>query len=150
MRKDLPKNIWELLGGDHSDFRLAIGHYVELDHTLMGTFPAIERDSREMVLTTDFGLMREVCEMLTPRRSKFGTQLLYVNSEGVAYSVLGIDEDSLKRGEPFQIMTRPRFNELKVASEKPFQWAPGLVGNDMNADEFREALEAAAKHHAEA
>jgi hypothetical protein len=128
----------------HGAFRLAIGHYAELQHGLMGTFPAIESESGEVVMTTDPELLKRVCATLPPRQFKFGTQLIYVNIlTGVAYSILGTTELALEKAIPFQTLTQTRFEEL-IKQKRPFKWAPGLVGNDMTAEEFKETLEVAA------
>jgi len=128
---------------NHDGFRLAVGHFAELDHSLMGNFPAIESKSKEMVMTTDLDLLKKVCETLPPRRFKFGTQLIYVNPEtGIAYSILGTNKSSLERAEAFQILTQERFQEL-TKNEKPFKWAPGLVSNNMSLEEFKETLQVA-------
>jgi hypothetical protein len=130
-------------GADQKGFILAIGYYVELQHHLMGCFPAIESKTTEMVITTDLKLLKRVCETLTPRRSKFVTQLLYVNPEtGTAYSIL----ENLEEATPFQILTQARFDELMKGKQPAFKWAPGLVGDDMSLQEFREALETAASN----
>jgi len=141
---ETPKTLKELVGKEnHNGFRLAVGHFAELDHGLMGNFPAIESESKEMIITTDFELLKQICATLSPRRFKFGTQLIYVNPEtGIAYSMLGTDEEALERATPFQTLTQVRFQELSQ-KEKPFKWAPGLVGNDMTPEEFVETLQAA-------
>lgn len=131
---------------DTSEFKLAIGHFVELAHNLMGSFPAIESQSKEMVMTTNLELLVRVCATLTARRLKFGTQLLYINPEtGMAYSLLGTDECSLKRSTPFQTLTQSRFDELMKDGQPAFKWAPGLVGDDISGQKFLEALDTAAK-----
>ena len=142
---ETPKTLKELVGKEnHNGFRLAVGHFAELDHGLMGNFPAIESESKEMIITTDFELLKQLCGTLSPRRFKFGTQLIYVNPEtGIAYSILGTKESSLKEATPFQTLTQTRFQEFSK-KEEPFKWAPGLVGNDMTPEEFQETLQVAA------
>jgi hypothetical protein len=134
----------ELLAeGVHDGFRLAVAHYAELEHGLMGFFPAIESESGKMVMTLDPELLKQVCATLTARRFKFGTQLVYVNLKtGVAYSIHDTDKKALEESTPFQIFTKARFDELDK-KKQPFKWAPGLVGAGMTAEEFEDALKSA-------
>ncbi len=48
------------------------------------------------------------------------------------------------------ILTRERFNKLTAkhrrSKKSPFKWAPGLVSNDMNREEFLDTLKAAKKY----
>lgn len=142
----MAENLKQLIENrSHTGFKLVIGFYAELKHGLWGCFPAIESGTGEMIFTTDPDLIKRVCENLPPRRFNFGTQILYVNEEtGVAFSVIGTKDHELEKATPFQLLTQRRFDEL-MRMEKPFKWAPGLVGDDMSAEEFRETLEAAQK-----
>ncbi len=142
---EIPTTLKGLLEKEaNNEFKLAVGYFAELKHGLMGNFPAIENESEEMVITTDFELLKQVCAMLTPRPFKFGTQLIYVNREtGIAYSILSTDAKKLGESTPFQTLTRTRFQEL-IKKEKPFKWAPGLVGKGITKEEFKETLELAA------
>jgi hypothetical protein len=139
-----PGTLKELIAQEnHYGFRLAMGHYAELKHGLMGTFPAIESKSGNMIMTTDLELLKQVCATLPARQFRFGAQLIYVNIEsGVAYPVLDTYEQSLERSKPFKTFTRERFEELSKM-ECPFRWTPGLVSNDMSAEDFADTLRAA-------
>jgi len=105
----------------HGGFKLQIGYFAELKHELMGCFPAIENDTGEVVITTDFELLKQVCATLPPRPFKIITQLLYFDElTGQAYSILGTDRAALAKATPFETLTRRRFDKL-CQKEKPFK-----------------------------
>lgn len=63
----------------------------------------------------------------------------------------GFFQQSLIKPEdkPKEILTREDFDKFTSGGEKPFKWAPGLVGDDMNHEEFSDTLKAAAATEAE-
>ncbi len=143
---ELPETLLELINsGDHRGFVLAMGHFAELKHGSMGTFPAIEAESGEIIITTDVLVLSAVCKTLPPRPMRAGFQLLYIDHKtGMAYPVLSIDDLArLETAKPFQTLTRARFDELSANSDKPFKWSPGLVSDGMTPEEFQDTLQAA-------
>lgn len=144
----VPLNRFELLKRMPAGFEIKEYYYLQLDHSLWGFFPAIFVDSKRVVITTDVELAKEVWGTMTPRKSKLSHNLGHVNEElGVVYPILSDDQYSKEDSKPCQLLGRAEFEELLVANHHPFRWAPGLLGDDMNADEFRELISTVAKQH---
>ncbi|MCR4334016.1 MAG: hypothetical protein NUV60_03355 [Patescibacteria group bacterium] len=146
---NVPENFHELLQRpEKKDFEITAVYFLELSHAhgLWGFFPAVfAADTKRMVLTPDVLLLKAVWETLTPRRSHIGQAYFCLNPAlSIGYEVRGDSgSDEQKRSKPMQILTQEEFNRLIAEGGQPFQWAPGLVGDDMNADEFRQTIEAA-------
>lgn len=146
--KGVPANLAELIGGPHEGYVLKWGYVLQLKHGLMGYFPAIVKNTKLQILSTDVELLKRVWKMLTPRQSEMTACLLYLNEKlQIAFPVLGTDQFYLKESQPLRLFLQADFDELTVGGKNPFGWAPGLVGDDMNLQEFRETIEAAAKEH---
>jgi hypothetical protein len=139
----------ELLGKDLVGFSLQTAYSLQLDHGLMGYFPAINRTNKGIVITISRELIEKVWRGMSPRRSKLDTFIvLYDDASKTAYNLYGIDthltaEESLsiKKEEP--VLTEDEFTSLTKGGAFPFQWAPGLVAKDMSREEFAETIEAA-------
>jgi len=142
--KEIPKTLKDLIRKEkHDGFKLAVGHFVALKHTLMGIFPAIESESEEIVMTTNFELIKKVCATLYSREFNFHTQLIYVNPAGIAYSIINTDGKSLEKTTPYQTLTEKRFEELISKNEKPFKWTPGLFGGYIPPEKFEKIIQEA-------
>ncbi len=123
-------------------------YYLQLDPGLMGFFTASFVGSKRVVITTDIELAKEAWGTMTPRKSKLSHNLGHVNEQlGIVYPILGDDQYDKEDSKPLQLFTRAEFEELLAVSPHPFQWAPGLLGNDMNADEFRELISSVAEKY---
>ena len=144
---NVPENLNELLQRpEKKDFGITVVYFLELSHGLMGFFPAVfTADTKRVVLTSDLLLLKAVWETLTPRRSQIGQAYFCLNPVlSIGYEVRGDSGgDEQKRSKPQQILTREEFDRLIAEVGEPFQWALGLVGDDMNANEFRQTIEAA-------
>jgi len=128
---------------DQRGFVLALGYYVQLDRDAAGMSPAIESETKEMVMVVDIQVLKHVCRTLPPREFKLCTQLLYVNPEtGKAYAIFGPDKRSAERATQFQILTVERFDRL-VRKKEPFKWGPLTYGGPeqkINSQAFRMAI----------
>jgi len=87
---------------------------------------------------------------LTPRKCKVSELRVLANEEQDIAFDLGLINEKRLDGTPGEdahliVLTRERFDELVAESGKksPFKWAPGLVGDDMNREEFVETLQLA-------
>lgn len=81
---------------------------------------------------------------MTSRKSKVGYGSGYVhNDSSVVFPILGTTPEEARSSEPQKILSSVEFEELLTQSNNPFEWAPGLVGDDMAREEFIRTLEAA-------
>ena len=143
-----PENLTQLLMADQRNYELRTGYSLELKHGLMGYFPALYKGTREVIVAFDRQLIQEVWQTMTPRRSQLDECQCYVNHQtGVYYPILGNTKRDQEESTPSIFLTREEFTQLMRADPHPFEWAPGLVNNDMSNAEFRQTLEAAAKEH---
>ncbi len=63
------------------------------------------------------------------------SDVFYVNEElMVGFPFVGAGSHQMS--EPERILTQAEFDKLMVADPHPFGWAPGLIGDDMNLEEF--------------
>mgnify|MGYP000477648940 CR=1 FL=1 len=142
-----PVNLFELLKGDSSEYEIKQGFYLELKHDLMGFFPAIFADElKRIVVTLDKGLILKVLETLSPRRYSLRESLFYVVEKfDVAYPHLGESGYNRESSVPQRYLTEEEFNLLTAEEGKPFRWAPGLIGNDMSAEDLLETFKSIQK-----
>ncbi len=134
-----PLNLFEVLKGDPSSYELQVGYFLSLEHGLMGFFPAIfADDSKRVVVTLSKPLIEKVWKMLPPRKSRLSHNTFYVVK---THSVAFADVDDKERSGPDRYLTEEEFEQLTSDPEnKPFKWAPGLIGNDMSSEEFLDAI----------
>ncbi|MCX6739774.1 MAG: hypothetical protein NTZ49_00920 [Candidatus Parcubacteria bacterium] len=147
----------ELMGRDLSGWKLKTAYHLELHHNLWGFFPAIITDKVEqMFICLDKKLLLEVAKFLPPRRFRCCAFKVLANEKlGIAFDLRlicehNLPEDLLEDTSLF-ILNENNFQELLANSPdniSPFQWAPGLIGDEMNADEFRQSLILSLKHKA--
>jgi len=143
----LPLNLFELLKGDWKSegYSLERCHYLCLKHGLMGFFPAIVKSEDRMIISTDQILLLELWKLLSPRRSEMDSIIAYVNEgKGIIYEEAK-EQERQERIKPIKMLTRSEFTSLLDKEQEPFGWAPGLIGADMNVEEFRETVEAAGR-----
>ena len=142
----------ELFNQDLAGWKIANAYFLELAHGLMGFFPAIFNDEqKEMFLCLEKPLIEDVCKHLPPRRCKINEiQVLVNETKGLAFTLDRIKEelysDKENKDTHIRVLTRQEFNRLTAKPRaKPFKWAPGLIGNDMNHEEFMETIQEALK-----
>lgn len=146
---DVPKTLFDVLQlPDKSGYELVICYSLQLRHSLMGYFPAVFAGNLARIVTTpDLSLLKKVWAMLTPRDSKVDITLFYVNKQlMVGYAMNDASEYNLKQRKPEKLLTQEEFDQL-TTGENPFRWAPGLIGRDMNAEEFWQIIEEARHQH---
>jgi hypothetical protein len=144
--KDTPENLAELLKGSQQGYEIRTGYSLQLKHGLMGYFPALYKGTRDIVVAFDRQLAQEVWKTMSPRQSKLDEGRFYVNDQiGICYPILGTTKYEEEESKPIVFLTREEFTGLMAADQHPFEWAPGLIGNDMSLAEFRQTLEAAVR-----
>jgi hypothetical protein len=85
---------------------------------------------------------------MSPRRSKLDKSPFYINDQiNVCYPMFGSSKHEQEESKPIVFLTKDEFTQLVEADPRPFEWAPGLISNDMSLAEFRQTLEAAAREH---
>lgn len=132
-----PATLGGLFGKDLAGWQITPGHFLELQHGLMGTFPAILDDSSgdgdgEMVLVIDKRLLRQVWDRVPRSKAKITTILVVANTElGVAF-FLG-ENFRPEQGQALKLFSAKDIAKL-CEKRSPFRWAPGLFGaRDSNA-----------------
>lgn len=143
-RAEAPQNLLKLIQGDQNGYVIKTGYSLQLEHSLMGYFPAICRDTQNVVVTFDLKLIEDVWHSLSPRQSQLNKTKFYVNKRaGICFPITGTSDYDMERSEAIYFLTRERFEELMAEQESPFSWAPGLFSDEMSLEEFRETIEAA-------
>lgn len=136
--KQFPSNASILLLGNQDEYETRKIHYLGIDHSLMGEFPALMKDDR-IILTTDFELLKKVWKILPPKKSKIVSVLALVHKkEPVAYSLEIQAPESL----PFQLLTKDELAKI-LASEggSQFKWSKGIIGGGMNPENYSRMIE---------
>jgi hypothetical protein len=129
----------DVMGTDLAGYQLVYGHFLELKHGLMGFFPARVKGTKEVVLCVDETVLAEVEALLSKRERKRGRILLLANL--VQAKGFNLTNDPNENISPMYILTQDEFVRLvKEKGSDAFEWAPGLVGNDMSLDEFRDSI----------
>ena len=141
----LPKTYRELMAGPHEDWVSEVVYFLELEHGLMGQFPALIKGDGNprnwrMVITLDRGLLVKVQALLSPRRCKV-TQINFSVNHSMK---IGYEVSESGSGTSHRLFDQCEFDALIAADPKPFLWAPGRIGEDMTMEEFRETLQFAA------
>ena len=120
-----PERLADLFGCDLAGWQIAQCHFLELAHGLMGTFPAITVEGREVVAVLDKSLLRQVWDRLEQRQDKVTSLVVVMNpTSGIAFSLENYDKTEAK---PFRILTGKELDAL-CQKQSPFEWAPGLFG----------------------
>lgn len=144
----VPLNLFELLKSDASAWPIKDFYLLELKHGLMGFFPAIVKSEKRPIITTDRALLLRIWPMLSPRKSQVTKNLGYVNETlGLLYPILGNDEFYQEESKPQKLLTVEEFERVTRDGANPFGWAPGLIGDDMSHEDFRETIEATAREY---
>ena len=133
-----PANLQALLNSGQLGYLLKNVYYLKLTHGPLKEYPAVYKKNRDkMVLTTDFALIKRIWETLPPRKSDVGVATHYVNAAlGIGFPVLGPTRDDNEMSEPQLILTVDTFKQMASVEPKPFEWAPGLAGEEVSQAEF--------------
>ena len=134
----VPANLFELLKGDWREdgYELRKVYFLELEHGLMGFFPAIlSSDDKRIVFTDNLRLLEKVWQTLEPRKAKLREKTAYISESA---GILFIDTESPKEREesvPRKLLTETEFHNLVSSEEEPFRWARGLSGGRISRQE---------------
>lgn len=122
-----PKKLADVMGNDLAGFQVVKAYFLELEHGLMGFFPAIIKKNKEMVVCLDKSLLEKVWNLLPRRKTKIVEAILLVNTDGS----FGFDirNENKENTEQVHILSEKEFNRLIARSgDSPFGWVPGLLG----------------------
>ena len=137
---ELPRHLEELLNGNQEGFEVKMCYWLQLDHGLMGTFPAILKDTKIVILTHDKETIVRVWRSLKPRRSKMTTGPWMVSEQiGIAYNVPPQASDH-KHSLPHKLFRRDEINTYFAVDPNPFDWAPGRIGAQISEQWFNELI----------
>ena len=144
----LPLNLFEFRKNPPEGFEIKDIYYLELEHGLMGFFPAIIRKTKQMILTADCDLLIRLWSMLSVRKSKVGQVQGYVNLRlDLVYLIPNEGQVNQEESRPHPHLSVQKFDAIIAQDPNPFTWAPGLVGNDMSPADFHETIEEVARQH---
>jgi hypothetical protein len=142
----------ELFNVDLTSWKLTWAYHLELDHSLMGFFPAEfkDEDRRDIIVCLDPSLLAQVGSFLKPRECKIvGSKVLANESESIAFD-LSVIVDGRYDDEPIAknkltLFTSDRLNKLMDTEHRddiPFRWSPGLYGGrSINTEEFKAMIQ---------
>lgn len=118
------KKLSDLFGHDLAGWKITRCHILEgVDHTLMGSFPAITTKGKEMVVVFEKSFLQKVWNRLERRRAKVTTFMVVVNlATGIVFD---LDSDYKELQRPLRVLTDTQIDEL-CQEENPFQWTPGI------------------------
>lgn len=116
------KKLADLFGRDLTGWQIGQCHFLELDHGLMGTFPAID-ENKEIIATLDKRALENVWKQLDRRPAKVTSFMVVAHpASGVAFNL----ENYLKGDtEPLRILSAEAIDAL--CQKKSVRWAPGLL-----------------------
>jgi hypothetical protein len=144
---ELPDTLREFLKIDesgHKGFHLAIAYSIEIEHSGVECFPAIEIQTGNMVIVTDLNLLKMVCQTLPPMKHRFVSQLVYVNRNiSKAYPVFSGNMEDLQKSGPIRVLTYSRFEALMDGVHPVFGWKPGINGIEIHRADFLKNVESA-------
>lgn len=127
----VPKTLFELLKGNWQaeGYEIKKVYFLELEHGLMGFFPAIfSSDYDRIIFTSDLCLLERVWQIIEPRRVHVREEIAYVNTEiGIMYLDTSYPEDR-ENQEPQKLLIVSEFEDIVKKEQEPFRWAPGLIG----------------------
>lgn len=140
---NIPMNLFELLKGDWKSkgWILSKIYLMELEHGLMGFFPALVAScDKRVVITTDLRLLEKVWKIIEPVSARLSCHVAYVNEDLVFAYVDESDQYDRENSGPLPILNEVEFKELSDDKE-PFVWAPGLLGgSSMSRSDFNKLM----------
>lgn len=113
----------DLFDHDLSGWKITECHFLELEHDLMGTFPAVNGDD-EIIATLDKSLLEKVWKKLKRRPAMVSSfMVIACPVSGIAFNI----ESYIGRGdtEPLRIFSAEAIDAL-CQKEGSVRWAPGL------------------------
>lgn len=119
----IPKSLREVKEQQLAGYELKTGYLLILKHGLVGTFPALITEGKELFICTDKKVLEKVWEKIEKRPARIIELQLYANeAKGVGFNV-GVGDEA----EPISILSEERFNALVGSREDAFRWSPGLM-----------------------
>lgn len=131
-----------LMGKDLTHFKIEWVYWAEVDHGLMGTFPAIVNHDKgygseaRPVITRSTDLLDEVIRLCDAHHYKphavHKIVALVDIIKGTAIMLDGINSKMLDKypedwdKEEIRLLTREESDALQSKGEHPFRWAPGI------------------------
>lgn len=111
---------------DLAGYQLRILYYVEPDHGLWDTRPAIFWPSKRMVVTLDEELLKKVIGTLPNPGMKVNIKsfLALVHMQHLRGISLEGDKYSRERNRHFQIMSEEEFDAAATEASQEIVWAP--------------------------
>jgi hypothetical protein len=109
-----------VLGVDLNSYQLGFVYFLELDQKGQKFFPARVRETRQMVVCRDHGVLNDIrarFPRLRVRQSSF--LALFSDILGIAYCVSGAPKPEQ---EAMHILTLGRYDELVAGEGEPFEW----------------------------
>jgi len=127
------QSLAEKLGKDLMGYQLAWGYHLELEHGLMGFFPAVVRndeiENEPIAICLNKTSLRKVWDRLEARPAKIGRTLLLVTPDqdkGFSVTAFANYIGGSRKPGPMPVLTDEALNKL-CELEKPFAWACGLI-----------------------
>ena len=113
--------------------KICTAYSLQLEHSLMGYFPAVFVENLDnIVICLSHDLIEKVRNMLPKRKSKIDEITVLVDTEkGIAFDLRLISHLNLEEAfdrESLNLLSEEDFNKLTKNGNKPFRWAPGLIG----------------------
>jgi len=135
-RYPLPNNLKDLLDRHRKDFTPKINYLLLIKNSSMGTFPAILKDTKIVVITPDREAIIRVWSSLPPRDSEIYTGTWMIHGRiGIGYRMCS-DQLEQKESRPCKIFTAKKIAAHFTRNEHPFEWAPGLFGAEVSQQRF--------------
>jgi hypothetical protein len=132
----------DVVFGNQDGFQLKIGYWLEIDHSLMGYFPAIIEETTEIILTFDPVFLKDVWQILEPKSSKMVEALFYVNEEkSLAFALLANPMQETLGRIGWHVLTRQEFDQRFADNKAAFRWAPGIFGALISPERYRIIIE---------
>lgn len=115
----------DLFGLDLDGWKIAPCYYLELDHKLMGMFPAIT-GNEEIVVVLDKSLLQKVWKRLPRKPAKVTSLMVIVHQEsGIAFNLEKENYDCADT-DPLHVFSSEAIEAL-CQKEDSFRWTPGLI-----------------------
>lgn len=130
--KEVPETLNELFGRSLAGWQLSRAHLMELQHGLMGFFPAIlnggafGKKSGEVVVVLDKRLLRVVWDHIEKARATITSFMVLACPEiGIAF---GLCRNYTEETRAMKIFSEADLATLCGGKKEPFRWSPGLHG----------------------
>lgn len=137
----VPENLQVLLDSGKVGYRRKFVYHLNLKVATVGTLPipvpATYKATGKIVLTPDFGLIKDVWKLLPPRRSEVGVASYYVSEElSIAFPIIGMERADNEYSKPQGMLTRAAFETMTCGGQHPFQWRSDPLGAEIREEDF--------------